>query len=94
MFQKTSGTETETGVMVPSRKGLVSLLQIFVGEPFCYFNVSDTETGRKNNDFPSRIFCLTVPQNFVEEPFSTVFVVFMYRRNCFKKFCYRDRVYH
>ena len=31
------------------------------------------EGGREYHDFPSKIFCLTVPKNFVGEPFCAVF---------------------
>ena len=30
----------------------------------------DQRLGGENQAFPSRNFCLTVPQNFVQEPFS------------------------
>ena len=29
--------------------------------------------GREYHDFPSKIFCLTVPKNFADEPFCAVF---------------------
>ena len=29
--------------------------------------------GGGNHDFPSKLFCLTVPKHFVEEPFYAVF---------------------
>ena len=47
----------------------------FVKEPFCfpevycYRKMLGTREGA-NINFPSKFFCLTVPKNFVEEPFS------------------------
>ena len=50
----------------------------FVGEPFCaaFQKISgsqkfmDKRGGGKYPDFPSKVFCLTVPKIFVGEPFS------------------------
>ena len=51
--------------------------------------------GREYEDFPSKIFCLTVPKNFVGEPFSVSLIsdiekfyasegyVTIFRRKCF-----------
>ena len=33
----------------------------------------DKRGGGKYQDFPSKVFCLTVPKNFVGEPFCAVF---------------------
>ena len=48
----------------------------FVGQPFSVSLIAVTEKvwirkgGGEYQDFPSKIFCLTVPKNFVGEPFS------------------------
>ena len=60
----------------------------FIGEPFCdvFQTISGIEEfhgeeggGGENHDFPSSIFCLTVPKNFSREP---LFVSqnFLYRK--------------
>ena len=42
-------------------------------------------------DFPSKIFCLTIPKNFVGEPFG-VSENFWYRKNiCFRGLCHDFR---
>ena len=57
-----------------------SVPENFVEEPFCVSknfclskNVKDKRGGGGYQDFPSKIFCLTMPKNFVEEPFCAVF---------------------
>ena len=47
-----------------------------VGESFTVSVILGTETvrdkrGGRNRDFPPKLYCLTVPNDFVKEPFST-----------------------
>ena len=47
-----------------------------VVEPFTVSLILDIEkfyASEVSHDFPSNIFCLTVPKHFVEEPFYAVF---------------------
>ena len=50
------------------------MAKFFVGEPFNVSLFSDIENvlirgGGEYQDFPSKIFCLTVAKNFAGEPF-------------------------
>ena len=56
-FYLTGPKKLRQGTLLCSRKILVSK------------NVRDKRGGEYHN-FPSKIFCLTVPKDFVEEPFS------------------------
>ena len=51
----------------------------FVGEPYSVSLIAGTEKvwlreGGEYQDFPSKIFCLTVPKNFVGESFTVAII--------------------
>ena len=63
------------GIKLFRRKILLShSAEISVGESFAVALISGIEKvwirGGEYQDFPSKIFCLTVPKNFLKEPFS------------------------
>ena len=47
--------------------------------------------GRQYQDFPSKIFCLTVPKDFVREPFRVSLISGMEKIFCFGGLCHDIR---
>ena len=44
--------------------------------------------GGEYQDFPSKIFCLTVPKNFVGQPFSVSLISGIEKTLCFRGLCH------
>ena len=72
------GKREGAGITIFRQNCFVSLPKNFVGEPFgvsenFWYRKSFWIRGGEYQDFPSKIFCLTVPKNFVVETFCAVF---------------------
>ena len=80
----------QNGITIFRGKFLSHSAEKFRGGTFLFFrkflvskNVRD-KRGGGYHDFPSKLFCLTVPNHFVEEPFC-VSKNFGYQKNCMPK---------